>query len=351
MKLIMENWRGYLNEEINSEQEAAQWLASQITPLVAAADAGNFTKPLAALVARLNTPDGVNPLVRDLLSRGEADAQPSDEVISVKMGALIDAPKLVPTQGVIDLFKSVGYNGSVAEGLKGVLDGVSKAPPILVAGSGDTFYIIDGHHRWSGATVFNTNCKIPANVITMNPGKALLISQLVIAAYVGSKPLPSATAKKGRSIIGPGAMSAQQVNQALLGSVGKVIDKRAGQTFMNPKVIAVVGGYRYGQEGNEREMGAYKDMQQDAEPVQELATPSGKLGGRKAKIVRGAIAKVAENCEKLAGAYSKEGPPREIMPQFDPDRGGPDFDDVRNQFSGGKINFKPAFISVKKAAE
>jgi len=338
MKLLIENWRKFLKEEITTEEEAAQWLAKEIAPLIAAADAGNFTKPLAALVQRLNTPDGASPMVRALLGRGDVDDNASDEAISVKMGTTLPASALVPTQGVIDLFKSVGYNGSVAPSLQAVIGGESKAPPILAAGQGGKYYIIDGHHRWSGAAVFNTQCKIPANVIIMDPGKALLVSQLAIAAYLGAgKQLPSAGVKKGRSIIGPGAMSPEQVNQLLLQSVGKVIDKNAGAAFMNKDVIRVVAATGYGQQG-----------------IQELRTGEGKgmkLGKRKEKIIRGACAKIADNCGKIKAATAEataDAPPRKIMPQFDPKKGGPDFKQVKDAFATGKLNYQPDFT---KAAE
>ena len=348
----MENWRNFVNEEVETEEQAAQWLAQQIAPLIDAADAGNFMQPLAQLVARLNSAEGASPMVRALLKVGDADGDAQDEVIQVTT-ANIPAPQLIPTQGVIDLFKSVGYNGSNADGLNSVIAGTSGAPPILAAGNGGQYYIIDGHHRWSGATVFNTNCKIPANVIVMDPGKALLISQLSIAAYVGAgKKLPSASAKQGRSIIGPGAMKPEQVLQVLLANVGKVMDPNAGGAFMNPKVIAVIGntGYGQGTDGPAKGYTAPAQQSDEAEPVQELTTPGGKLGKRKARIVQGACNLIATNCGKLATAYAKEGPPREIMPQFDPDKGGPDFKTVEPEFAGGKLNYQPSFAR-KKAAE
>ena len=235
MKKLFENWNKFVNEDIETEEQAAQWLAQNIAPLIAAADAGNFNQPLAQLVAKLNTPEGASPAVRALLKLGDEDAKPSDEAIKVAMGQAIPAPQLVPTQGVIDLFKSVGFNGSNAKGLQAVIGGTSGAPPILVAGNGGTYYIIDGHHRWSGATVFNTNCKIPANVIVMDPGKALLVSQLAIAAYLGAgKTIPSASAKKGRSIIGPDAMAPKAVYELLKQNVGKVVDPKSGGDFWNP---------------------------------------------------------------------------------------------------------------------
>ena len=350
MKLLMENWNNFLNEEIETEEQAAQWLAKNIAPLIQQADAGNFTEPLDQLVKKLNSPAGASEAVRSLLGRGTVDGDQSDEAIEVKMGVPLPAPSLIPTQGVIDLFKSVGYNGSNASGLKAVITGTSNAPPILVAGSGDTYYIIDGHHRWSGAAVFNTNCDIPANIIVMNPGKALLISQLAIAAYKGAgEKLPSASVKPGRSIIGSNAMSPEQVNELLLANIGKVMDKKAGGVFMNPKVIAVIGNTGYGQGTGGAPVKGFQGYppKQDPEQVQELTTPGGKLGKRKERLVVGACAQISLNCHELKQPPGGDGPPRKIMPQFDPDKGGPKFKQIAKHFSGGDINFSPEYSSPK----
>ena len=165
--------------------------------------------------------------------------------------------------------------------------------------------------------MFNVNCKIPANIIVMDPGKALLVSQLAIAAYLGAgKKLPSASAKEGRSIIGPGAMASKAVYKILKANVGKVIDPNAGGNFMNPEVINVMAATKYGQgqlTGKEQE---------EEENLQEFNQM------RNALVVEGGLKQISINCGKLAKAYAKEGPPREIMPQFDPERGGPDFKTV-----------------------
>ena len=70
MKLLMENWNNFLNEEIETEEQAAQWLAKNIAPLIQQADAGNFTEPLDQLVKKLNSPAGASEAVRSLLGRG-----------------------------------------------------------------------------------------------------------------------------------------------------------------------------------------------------------------------------------------------------------------------------------------
>jgi hypothetical protein len=59
------------------------------------------------------------------------------------------------------------------------------------------------------------------------------------------------------------------------------------------------------------------------------------------------LKKVAANCGKLASDHSSDGPPREIMPQFDPKVGGPDFESaVKSDFEDGDINYKAPYVKV-----
>jgi hypothetical protein len=55
------------------------------------------------------------------------------------------------------------------------------------------------------------------------------------------------------------------------------------------------------------------------------------------------LKKIAANCGILAKKHALKGPPREYMPQFEPKAAGPDFEDVEDAFTGGKINYKPSF--------
>jgi hypothetical protein len=180
----------------------------------------------------------------------------------------------------------------------------------------------------------------------MDPKKALLISQLSIAAWQGGgKKLPSLGAKKGRSIIGPDAMSEDAVYEALMSNIGKVIDRRAGQPFMNSKVVAVIYKAGYGYKDGGGEQGAEPEEQ----GLEERFNPNSRKN--KGKIIRGAVAEIAANCQVVKAEAAKGGaaPPREVMPQFDPDVGGPDFkSDIAADLQGGKLNYMPKF---DKAAE
>ena len=57
------------------------------------------------------------------------------------------------------------------------------------------------------------------------------------------------------------------------------------------------------------------------------------------------LKKVAANCAILAKQHAIEGPPREIMPQFEPKVGGPDFEkSVKSDLEDGDLNFKPPYV-------
>tara|TARA_R110000824_G_scaffold300106_1_gene488137 strand:+ start:477 stop:1517 length:1041 start_codon:yes stop_codon:yes gene_type:complete len=340
----MENWRRFLNEEQEAPQAApggtpaAKWIVDNIAPLLGAAK-GDSTADLITLVNRLNSTTGTSEEVRALLAAGAADGDANDEVISVKMGLPVSAPNLYPTQGVIDLHKSVGYNGSLPEGLKKVIaGGPPDAPPILVAGQEPKYYIIDGHHRWSGAAVFNPEVEIICNVIDVPADKALMIAQIAIAGWQGGgKKLPSLGAKKGRSIIGPNAMAPAAVYKNLKSNIGVVIDKWAGQPFWNPRVLQVVKQSGYGSDMPAagipmppEEKAPQQDLQEFNQMEMEMVSDRG-------------LKKIAANCGILAKKHALKGPPREYMPQFEPKAAGPDFEDVEDAFTGGKINYKPSF--------
>jgi len=354
MKLLMENWRKFLREEAEvggapSDDElrkAAEWLGEHVAEVIEAANAGDYTDALALLVANLNSSAGVSPAVRYLLSRGNEDmGGEGDEIIQVEFKNIVGT-ELHPTQGVIDLFKSVGYNGSVPKSLAAVLNGRSSAPPILAAGSGGKYFIIDGHHRWSGATVFNLNCEIPANVISMDPYQALLLSQVSIAAYLGAgKKLPFASAKKGRSIIGPSAMTPAAVYKELRSNIGVVIDKWAGLPFWNPEILQIVKQSGYGRDmpaagipASPEEKAPQQDLQEFNQMEMQMVSDRG-------------LKKIAANCGRLAQKNAEKGPPREIMPQFDPKVGGPDFKQVEKEFEDGSLNWKPEFLPKRLAAK
>ena len=84
------------------------------------------------------------------------------------------------------------------------------------------------------------------------------------------------------------------------------------------------------------------------EPQEPLAEQENPVSGQ-SEVIASAIKKVADNCGILANKYSSAGPDREIMPQFDPDKGGPKFSAVKKDFEQGNLNYSPKFkLDLKK---
>ena len=88
MKLLMENWKKFINEELPPDFSKAA-----VVPVV------DF----------LNSPEGKDPKVRAMLGAGSKDGMPGDEVIEVDDNAQPQVGKLFPTQNEISLMKSIGY--------------------------------------------------------------------------------------------------------------------------------------------------------------------------------------------------------------------------------------------------
>lgn len=284
-------------------------------------------KNLGLLVKALNSPKGRDPAVRDVLNLGKDDGLPSDETIEVEENKDIPVIRLTPTQGVIDLNQSAGFNGGCPDCCRAIFAGTSAASPILACGDpAGQMFVVDGHHRWSGTAVYNLGAKVPADVIVVNPHKALLISQLVIAAEIPGK-LPSGEAGKGTSIIGPDRMKERQIYDYLLKAAQEGIrldtskDRKTGEfkvgPFLNDAVLEVCREFNYG---------APEGV--DAKTVD---------NEEYTKLV---CAKIAKNCADLGNKYARPAPEREIMPQFDPDEGGPEFDAIKQNFKSGQINYE-----------
>jgi hypothetical protein len=181
MKLLMEDWRKFVNE---SDAEDA---------LVRGQNLGleEFTSLLKQIAS--------DPEFRKLAFAGRKDAGgPADEAISVEEGTPVAAINLTPTQMDIDTNKSLGdqmtnkYNATEA-----ALEDIVTMPspggriPLLVF---ENKYILDGHHRWSQVLMTNPQGQMTVSNLTSpafgtgpkGAERALKATQLAIAALAGN---------------------------------------------------------------------------------------------------------------------------------------------------------------------
>ena len=179
MKLLMENWRKFLNEENEPSANMPQLLDTEYT---------KFVQYLGTNIQ--------DPKTRALIGAGlsASDGDPSDDVFGFQEGPIAVA-KLIPTQNEIDINKSLAYPL-----VKDPSEFVSKASsngPFTVVEPIVTFngrYVVDGHHRWSTVYACNKNASIDAINITMegiDPLDVLKAVQMAIGLQAKKIPIQS----------------------------------------------------------------------------------------------------------------------------------------------------------------
>lgn len=141
-------------------------------------DSDDFEKEVQDLKAQKGMPelvDALNDLTDeqlDLLQLGFGDGELADKMETATMD--IPAKDLHPTQNEIDVGKSLSYqvSGKNPEQTKTILNGgpVTVNLPLVVYDYNGTYYIVDGHHRWSQVFLVNPNCKIKSIVFKNSAG-------------------------------------------------------------------------------------------------------------------------------------------------------------------------------------
>tara|TARA_Y100000310_G_scaffold38598_1_gene36143 strand:- start:385 stop:1341 length:957 start_codon:yes stop_codon:yes gene_type:complete len=214
MKLLMENWRKFINEQEGSKLDAvANALASPNTSL-------------AQYVAVLKRYAG-DPSFEKLATAGQADGEPKDEQVKVQRTATA-AAKLTATQAEIgfdnslkDQMTNPQYNPppvNAALGLAGtpiIMPSQDDPPPPILVYNGK--FILDGHHRWSQIMMMNPTGVVAIDNVT-GPAlddeeealKAMQMAIAVAADNVKTKPF------KGQNLMGA---SEQEVMQYVVSNI------------------------------------------------------------------------------------------------------------------------------------
>jgi hypothetical protein len=297
MKTLMENWRGFVNEEEISGADPAKG----VVPVV------NF----------LNSEQGKDPKVRAALEAGKFDGDPNDEVIDVSEPTPA-VRSLGPTQNQISLMKSIGWPLSTQDSVKNVSTGdiTGRGKRIVTSDN----LVIDGHHRWSSTwATAGADAKINATNIGLpggNPDQKLAVAQISIAATMpnDSGNVPKATAdddeKGSDNILGK---DAKEIKQMILKRVG---DQTEGGILLGPEYLEQI-------------------VQNPA--AQKLWSLKPEMTPDQAK--EAIINIVATNLSQLP---DPQGPTRDYMPQFDggeTHKGQVSLSQVIDKMKSGEVNY------------
>ena len=186
MKLLMENWRKFVNEQEGSKlDKVANVLANPGTPL-------------AQYVAVLKRYAG-DPAFETLASSGQSDGDADDEKVSIKRGS-------VPAQSLTATQAEIGFGNSLADQVTNNFGASARAlsskPIVMGSKDGDIpllvwngTHILDGHHRWSQVMMVNPTGDVVVDSISGpaldNEEEALKAMQMAIAVAadnVATKP-------------------------------------------------------------------------------------------------------------------------------------------------------------------
>ena len=155
--------KGY-NEALDGiyEETGDQEFDKEVKDLKSKSDMGSLVNAL----------DGMTDEQLALLEKGFGDGEYADKMDTATMN--IKAKDLHPTQNEIDVGKSLSYqvSGKNPEQVKQILDGgpVTVNLPLVVYDYNGTYYIVDGHHRWSQVFLLNPNCEIDSLVFKNSAG-------------------------------------------------------------------------------------------------------------------------------------------------------------------------------------
>lgn len=273
----------------------------------------------------LDTPEGMSDECRELLKEPVASDK---NKVSIEDKPNVIITELIPTQRFIDLMQSVSFPLSSAESLKKSITTKKGFGTIIISKSKEGIIIIDGHHRWSGIFGIRPDGIIDAKLVNwpgVNAKQKLAAAQLAIAAWKGAgQKQPSKGGEPKFNVLGK---SAEEINKMIMGNLNNpgVVDPKVKDQggLLNDKMI--------------------NDIISDPDVIFKWAGISD--GEKNPEVIRKAISlKVSNNLEQMKN-YVEGAPPREDMPQFDPNAGGPEFTQIEADLKDGDLDLSPPFES------
>ena len=182
MKLLMENWRKFVNESEDKLQELDKGALHALS---------NPGTPLATYVAVLKK-YAADPQFDKIAAAGHTDGDPADEQATV-------APATVAARDLTATQAEIGFGNSLADQVQNKFDstktalGLNGTPIVMSSKSGPVpllvyngKYILDGHHRWSQIMMVNPDGAVKIDNLTGpaidDEEEALKVMQFAIAA-------------------------------------------------------------------------------------------------------------------------------------------------------------------------
>ena len=333
--------------------------------------------PYTAFVERLKV-IAKDPKLHAFLAAGKKDGAPDDESITASP-ATIAAKSLSPTQSEIDLSNSVTWSFKNPDSIGAFYSGGAwqGGDPIITAGGK---FIIDGHHRWSSAIIFNPEIQLNCINIDIDDAEmALKMTQAAIA--VTKNDVPTQGVKEGMNIykmgfaailasfaqMGGGAFLPMEAVKQLQGKLESTATpdeiKQAGR--FNVSSTAQTKTVKVNKAGGKATLGNptpgdYEEMNQALKEQLDFGNMfagQGAVGG--VDVGQGTIktgippeqawpqvaASLAHNCKTLPAAGQF---PRPFMPQTSVRDGGPGPEGLVAALKDGEINSDKPFDIVKE---
>jgi hypothetical protein len=298
MKLLMENWRQFVNEQ-EEEVPMDKFLDAEYT---------QFVKWLGSNIQ--------DPKTQALIGAGLQDGDPDEDKFSFNEGA-IAVSQLQPTQNEIDIDKSLAFPLIKTKG-EGFIKNVSSDGPFTVGSPIITFmgkYIVDGHHRWSQLYACNKNATITAidvSIEGIDPLDALKAVQMAIGLKAKQIPVQSVQGTNLLKVSGGD----------LTGWIKKNVPPQTYEAILSDPAVKNM---------------LVKVRNQDIEEANQMEMAAIQAG--LIRYIGGNIAAMKQTSQPVSGAG-----PRDFMPQT----GGIDWETPLKQ---GEVDIKPPHARLKKAAQ
>ena len=313
-KLIFENWRRFLKEEV----EPGKQTYSKEDVVAGGVSADKLiSMPLQSFISVLNTnkKDVINSIVGGL-----KDANVKDDQVKIQEKT-VPIAKLRPTQSEVVFSKSIPF---AIQRPKLFMQQLTSNGPFKVGPPNNNAivtlngkYILDGHHRWSSLFCVNPKASIHTFdlQIPVSPQNALKLMQASIKAYVPNQKIPS---NKG------GGVNLFTIDQGMLeNQIKELVTPDIADQYIQ---LGFIKGADRSGKGNQQQ-----------EVVQRLVG-----------IYKRNVAQMQANNKPVSGATSREAMPQTDAPAGSNVKSGAGTPAALEPLEKGMIDFRPPFSANTK---